>query len=211
MNIKKAAEQNIWICRHGNRIDFVDPNWEGDDPHLSEDGVIQARETGKRLSGENIRHIFASPFYRTVETAFYIAESLDLQIKIERGVCEWLNAKWFTRPPELMPPEALNERFSRIDLNYRSLVEPEHPETESECYARCLKTAELLLENYRQDFLVIGHGASVTGLARGILGIEEGRPFNIRGGLCALTKIVVGNGRPKMELNGDSSHLAGGA
>lgn len=63
-------DHSIWICRHGNRIDFVDPSWKGSDPYLSPDGIIQAKETGKRLKDENIQHIFASPFFRTVETAF---------------------------------------------------------------------------------------------------------------------------------------------
>ncbi|NEO28838.1 MAG: histidine phosphatase family protein, partial [Kamptonema sp. SIO4C4] len=46
--------QTIWIARHGNRFDFVYPEWFNTaprryDPPLSEDGVIQAQELGQRL------------------------------------------------------------------------------------------------------------------------------------------------------------------
>ena len=54
---KTNGRQTIWLCRHGNRIDFVDPSWKGDDPHLSADGIIQAKETGLRLKGEGIEHL----------------------------------------------------------------------------------------------------------------------------------------------------------
>ena len=74
----------IWICRHGNRIDFVDPSWQGTDPYLADDGIVQAKETGIRLREEGIQHIFASPFLRTIETAHHIAEAVDLSVKIEQ-------------------------------------------------------------------------------------------------------------------------------
>ena len=102
--------QVVWICRHGNRIDFVDPAWRGhngDDPHLSPDGVVQAQETGKRLRGEGIRYIFSSPFLRTVETAHYIAEAIDVPIYIEEGASEWLNPEWFSALPAFIPPQDL--------------------------------------------------------------------------------------------------------
>ena len=57
-------------------MDFVDPAWaqKSDRPHdcpLSPDGVVQARETGRRLGGEDISHLFASPFLRAAETAHH--------------------------------------------------------------------------------------------------------------------------------------------
>jgi broad specificity phosphatase PhoE len=60
--------QTIWIARHGNRLDFVRPEWFDTalrryDPPLSKDGFVQAKQLAQRLKGENIRHIFASPFF----------------------------------------------------------------------------------------------------------------------------------------------------
>ncbi len=201
-------KQIIWLCRHGNRIDFVDKNWSGgNDPPLSADGIVQAQETGTRLRGENIRHIFASPFLRAVETAHYIAEALDLPIKIEPGACEWMNAAWFATPPVLQPSEALRERFPRVDVTYKPLVQPRHPETNPEMLVRCAETARRLSETFHEDLVIIGHGASVSGLAEGFLGRKPGLSCC---GVCSLTQIVRQDGTATLVLNGDVSHLTGG-
>ncbi len=200
--------QTFWLCRHGNRIDFVDPEKKGMvDPHLSEDGIVQAQQTGARLRGEGIRHVFSSPFYRAVETAHYIAEALDLPIKIEHGACEWLNAAWFATPPVYQTPDALRAIFPRVDVTYQPLVRPVHPETNPEMLARCAVTAQRLLAAFPEDMVIIGHGASVSGLAEGFLGRK---PNLSCCGVCALTKIVRTDGEPELALNGDTSHLSGG-
>ena len=89
-----SSPQTVWIARHGNRLDFVKPEWFNTakrryDPPLSEDGFIQAKQLGKCLQKENISHIFASPFLRTIQTASEVAKILDLPIKLEAGIGEW--------------------------------------------------------------------------------------------------------------------------
>ena len=47
-------QQTVWIARHGNRIDFVNPEWFNTakrpyDPHLSDDGILQAQKLANRL------------------------------------------------------------------------------------------------------------------------------------------------------------------
>ena len=90
--------------------------------------------------------------------------------------------------------------------NHATLVRPQYPETWEECMARCQKTISLLSDTYRANILVIGHGASVLGLTRGLLEHEH----DISAGLCALTKVSRRNGQWSLELNGDASHLSGG-
>src|SRR4028118_1914572 len=126
--------QTVWIARHGNRLDFVNPEWFNTaerpyDPPLSEDGFIQAKQLGQRLVGEGIKHIFASPFLRTVQTATQIADILDLSIKLESGLSEWLNPAWMKTTPEKLPLEVLQELFPRIDPSYTSRVIAQYPET----------------------------------------------------------------------------------
>jgi len=203
----KATEQAVWICRHGIRIDLVDPTWRrrnGHDPHLSEEGVRQARETGERLRGEGIRHIYSSPFLRAVETAHHIAEVLDLPIRIEQGAGEWLNPRWFSQTPEIASAAELAGRFPRVDIEYESIVLPSYPETGEEAFARAGRAARLLAEGHRGDLLLVGHGHSVVGMSWGLL---NGRP-DIHAGLCALVKIGRHNGAWRLELNGDTSHLS---
>lgn len=198
--------QVIWLCRHGNRIDFVDPTWKGMDPHLSEDGVIQARETGLRLRGEGIRHIFASPFLRTVETAHHIAEALDLRVRVEHGATEWLNPAWFPEMPAYLSLDDLRRRFPRVEGGYASAVTPRYPETADEASDRAGETARILSEAFPSDLLIVGHGHSVAGMAARL---SQGDGI-VSVGLCALFKLVRGPGRFALELNGDASHLSDG-
>ncbi|MDB9315322.1 histidine phosphatase family protein [Spirulina sp. CS-785/01] len=201
--------QTIWIARHGNRFDFVYPEWFNTaprryDPPLSDDGVIQAQELGQRLQPEKIKHIFASPFLRTVQTAHEIAQYLDLPIKLETGLSEWLNPDWMTETPERAPIEELVEQYPEIDVNYQPCLTPTYPETEAEMMERSGETARRLLANYSEDILLVGHGASVLGSTWGLV---EGQPY-VSASLCCLVKVVREGERYRLELNGDTSHLS---
>jgi broad specificity phosphatase PhoE len=208
-SIPDQADQTVWICRHANRIDFVDRSWRhrnGRDPHLSPDGVQQARETGERLRGEGIRHIYASPFLRALETAHHIAEVLDLPVRIEWGACEWLNPRWYAAAPSFPTAAERAARFPRVDPAYESLVAPRYPESAEASFARAGRAARLLSARHAENMLLVGHGHSVVGMSWGLL---EDRP-KIHAGLCALIQIERCDGRWRLALNGDTSHLSGG-
>ena len=201
--------QIVWIARHGNRLDFVNPDWfltaeRPYDPPLSEDGVIQAKQLGQRLKGENIAHIFASPFLRTVQTANQVAEALNLPIKVESGLSEWLNPNWMPSMPQKLSLEALHELYPRIDLEYTSRVIAEYPETGEKCLERAGETARRLAQEFSTDILLVGHGASVVGATGGLVG---GSP-EVNAALCCLVKIVRHDREWILELNGDTSHLS---
>lgn len=200
--------QIVWIARHGNRLDFVNPEWFNTaerpyDPPLSEDGIVQARQLGQRLLGESIAHIFASPFLRTVQTASMVADALDLPIKLESGLSEWLNPAWMKNEPERLPLEVLQERFPRIDPSYTSRAIARYPETSDQVLDRTSKTVRHLVAEFSQDILLVGHGASVVGATHGLVG---GTP-EVNAALCCLVKVVRQGQDWVMELNGDTSHL----
>ncbi len=202
--------QTVWIARHGNRQDFVDLDWQRKsdrpyDPHLAHDGIIQARELGHRLQHEPIAHIFASPFLRTVETAHYVAEAVDLPIKLEAGFGEHLNPDWFASDPERLPLSTLAERFPRIDVTYQSRTQPQFPETWNQTVARVESTVKQLVDEFPAPFLIVGHGASVVSAARGLLGNPSA---DVHCALCCLVKLVRHGQTWMMELNGDTSHLS---
>lgn len=200
--------RTIWISRHGNRVDFVNPDWGKTadvptDPGLSPDGITQARLLGLRLKDEGIRHIFCSPFLRAVETANQVAEILDLPIKIEKGLSEWLNSDWYASPPILISLEIKKRMYSRIDTTYISKVIPKHPESWDDIRERAARTAEALTKEFEGDLLLIGHGASVETVTEGLLGVKG----DIESSLCCLVKLVREEDKWVMELNGDTSHL----
>jgi broad specificity phosphatase PhoE len=200
--------QTVWIARHGNRLDFVHPEWFNTaerryDPPLSDDGLIQAKQLGQRLKDEPIAHIFSSPFLRAIQTADCVAEALNLSIKIEAGLSEWLNPQWMSCAPETQPPEMLLESYPRIDWNYRSCIVPQYPESEEAVWRRTGKTARQLVAEFSENILLVGHGASVVGSAVGLIG---GNPA-VNASLCCLVQLVCVGKKWEMKLNGDTSHL----
>ena len=201
--------QTVWIARHGNRLDFVNPEWFNTaerryDPPLSDDGVVQAQELAARLKSEKIAHIFASPFLRTVQTASEVAKVLDIPIKLEAGICEWLNPNWMDVAPETHPPELLAQEFPMIDWEYQSLVTPQYPETENRLYQRTADTVNKLVQNFSENILIVGHGASVLGMAKGL--VAQNLIFKVS--ICSLTKVINYNDNWQMELIADTSHLS---
>ncbi|MDZ8080180.1 MAG: histidine phosphatase family protein [Nostoc sp. SerVER01] len=203
--------QIVWIARHANRLDFVNPDWfltaeRRYDPPLSDDGTIQAQQLAKRLKGEKIAHIFASPFLRTVQTANAVAEVLNLPIKLETGLSEWLNPAWMTEEPERLSTLALAELFQTIDLSYTPRIAANYPETHEKVRERSGQTARCLANEFFPDnILLVAHGASVLGAAMGLVG--EIAKTEVKASLCSLVKVVRQEPEWLLELKGDTSHL----
>jgi broad specificity phosphatase PhoE len=203
--------QIIWIARHANRLDFVNPEWfltaeRRYDPPLSEDGFLQAQQLANRLKREKIDRIFASPFLRTVQTANAVAEVLDLPIKLETGLSEWLNPAWMAEEPKRLATEELAELFPRIDTSYTPRIAAIYPETHEQAQTRSGETARCLAAEFSsEDILLVGHGASVQGAAMGLVG--EIALTEVKASLCSLVKVVRQHPEWFLELKGDTSHL----
>lgn len=168
----------IYIARHGERRDFVDPEWykTADNPHdppLTDTGKEQAIELGQKLSSLNIKHVFASPFWRCVNTASNAAATIspNLQVCIEPGMCEWLNALWYhetERGPLWRTVESLAAEFSNVDSTYEPVFPMSFnfdgfPELYEKVKTRCDKTYRAVLERFQTEgnILFVGHGSSV--------------------------------------------------
>lgn len=72
---------------HGNEI--ISSRLEDDKYDLTEKGVSQAEEVGKRLKKEKIDFIFSSPFLRTKRTAEIVAKELGLGFKTDERLKEF--------------------------------------------------------------------------------------------------------------------------
>ncbi|PSB04827.1 histidine phosphatase family protein [Merismopedia glauca] len=205
--------QTVWLARHANRLDFVNPDWfltakRRYDPPLSDDGMIQAYQLAQRLRSQKISQIFVSPFLRTIQTAHTVATILNLEVKIESGLSEWLNSDWMTHHPETAPLSELKVLFPRIDTIYRSKVIPQYPETEAQVLSRAGLTAKLLAAEYTDDILLLGHSASVAGC---ILGLSPKTYLqDIKVPLCSLFQFVYDDLQWVCELKADTNHLDGG-
>lgn len=222
-------EQSIWLVRHGHRQDFAHPEWfetalHRYDPPLSEQGFKQVKKLAQRLAKEKIDHIFCSPFLRAIQTAYPMAKALNLPIKLEKGLGEWLNPEWMTEYPKTEIEEnSLNflalwqtqespsfqgrlreeKNDNRIDWDYQSLVLPVYPETEAEMMARTVKTMESLLEQFTGNLLLVGHAVTVKVGANSLLG--ENVILTVP--VASLSKLVYEQGQWQLKLSTDTSFL----
>jgi broad specificity phosphatase PhoE len=180
----KDSMQTIWLARHAHRLDFVQPEWfetalHPYDPPLSPEGVEMSIALAQELSRAPIDLIFASPFLRTIQTADPIARILELPIRLEWGLCEWLCRDWTTALPETLAIDKLKLDYPNIDLAYKSLALPCYPETQAELNARLSIIADKLVQSNSQNILAIAHKGSVLGITAILTGNAEWRNYNL--------------------------------
>ena len=199
----------VWVLRHGQRQDSVTPNWHEvadrvHDPGLTDHGHWQTTTAGDRLREVGIEEIYASPFLRAVQTADHVAEALDLPVFLEPGLGEHLNAEWFDAFPEILPREELAGRFERVDRDHDPLLEPTFPEGHHDAEQRIGEAARRVVDGSTADrLLLVGHGATVGGVAAGLVGSTEG----VDAPLAGLTEIVRDGEGWRLERSGDTAHL----
>lgn len=196
----KMPANKVFIARHGERIDHVDQSWiatadRPHDPYLTPRGVAQAVALANRLAAENITCIYASPFYRTVETAAQVAKVVNAPVKIEHGICEFLASDWFPTAPDFLPPCEMP--FEQVDSSYQTAVRVTYPETRATFIRRAADTAKRLGATSDGNILLVAHGISCEFTARGLTGVGV-RPFIP---YCGLQTVVIENGKWMMARN----------
>lgn len=201
--------QTVWIARHGARADVKNGKWlRSDDrtmdPPLSSLGVEQAEELARCLASEGICHIFASPYLRTIQTAQPVSERLGISIKVEHGIGECL---WDapTVPTELLSLAELMQRFTGIDGGYVSKRQPPRgPEPEPRAKVRAGETIREIADAYDGNILVIGHGITVLGGVRALIGGHE----PIQASFCSLSAAERVGSNWELKENGSIAHLS---
>ena len=200
----------VWVVRHGQRRDSVDPAWDDHadrvhDPPLTDLGRWAAWRTGRRFveSGIEFDAVYASPFLRAAETAEEIARETGNEVLLEPGLGEHRNADWFDAEPDIVAPEQLAEWFDPVELRHDPLVVPAFPESHSEAIERAGETARRLVAETEGTVLFVGHGLSVGGVVHGLVGSADG----VAAPLCGLTLLVRDGGDWRLVFSGDTSHL----
>eukprot|EP00898_Chlorokybus_atmophyticus_P002149 jgi/Chlat1/2935/Chrsp2S04641 len=169
--------RRVYVARHGERIDFVDPGWvkrdpRPQDPHLTEAGREQASALGRRLKEE---------YGLGADAIIYVLGVSSL--RVEQGLCEWLNAPWYRDLPTenqrnmWMTNKQLHEKVSkRVEVGYESWYnvpvseKSVKYETMQDMLARGRATVTHLAELHEGDKLVcIGHGASCEAFVLGLV------------------------------------------
>jgi broad specificity phosphatase PhoE len=204
----KAPSRTIWLVRHGARADYVNGEWtrweeNPHDPPLSPLGQSQAIELAKFLERQEIHHIFVSPYLRTLQTVWPTARAKNLAIKVENGLgeCLW-NISEF---PPLLSPEARERLFPLIDPVYTSWLPAwPSPETEEDSHQRGAAVAQALASRHAGNLLLLGHGVTVLGGVRGLVGDHQ----PLRTAFTAVSCVERNGLGWALSRNGDTSHLS---
>jgi broad specificity phosphatase PhoE len=186
--------QTIWLVRHAHRLDFIQPEWFETaiypyDPPLSAEGLARSQSIAEELGQLSIDLIFTSPFLRTIQTVDPLARMLQLPIRLEWGLCEWLCQDWTSTLPETTPIDMLMVDYPNIDSAYQSLVVPCYPETPAELNARVKIISHRLVQHNSQNILAIAHKGSVLGIAAALTGNDVWRTYDLPcGGIIKLVR-----------------------
>ena len=154
--------QTLWLVRHEHRLDFIQPEWFDTavypyDPPLSSEGLDRAITLAEEFAQIPIDRIYTSPFLRTIQTADPLSRLLQLPIRLEWGLCEWLCQDWTLGFPATTPMEDLMRCYSNIDATYKSLVLPCYPETAAKLDARIAIIAGKLVKGNGENIVAIAH------------------------------------------------------
>ena len=173
-NSSAAAQRRIFVARHGSRLDVEDPAWAEQDPRpwdppLAPRGRGQARRLAARLADKGVDFIFSSPFLRALETAEPLADILDLPLRVEPGLSEWLTPDWFPLPEPALRLDRLAKQFARIDRSYTPRGTACFGETGPEALQRSAETARQLTQDFSGNLALFGHVASLLGVVSGLL------------------------------------------
>lgn len=200
--------QTIWVARHGTREDFLDPTWRlrakrPFDPALSRSGHQQAQELAHRLQDQPVDLIFASPFYRTLQTASYSANTLGLSLRPEWGIAEHL-LELNDDPDIITSAEAVVE-FPHLDQQHVSVLRPTYPESTEVACGRAATAVRVLADQYSgQNLLFVSHATIVVGIVRQLANIQ--RRINVP--VCSLFELRRQAAGWELVREADISHLS---
>lgn len=190
----------IYLIRHGQK------ELHAGDPGLTKIGIKQAQQTGEYLSQFPITKIVSSPFKRTVETAQYIAQVLNLKYTSHEALVERMN--W--SDPTVTRQQFLQEWIKAT--NDREYVPPYGDSS----LATGQRIETLINEIVAKDdhIVLVTHGGAILDYLRNLFGddevsvlrtsYDEGDDYQMMN--CAINKVVLSKS-PSLELLNFINHL----
>ncbi|GAA0959539.1 bifunctional RNase H/acid phosphatase [Kribbella koreensis] len=179
------------FLRHGQTPHTVDKRFSGsggDDPALSEIGQQQAAAAARYLAQRGgIDAIVSSPMVRTKQTAAVVAETLGLDVKVEKGWVECSFGDWdghtFAEVQQKWP-DALNEWMGS------TTVAPPGGESFDACARRARSARDGLLAAYPgKTVLVVTHVTPIKLMVRSVLQAPMNSLFRMELAPATLTEI----------------------
>jgi len=174
--------------------------------HLNDEGKAQAEALGKRLADAPIKHLYASPLERTMETAEAIRQyHPHLAIRHKDGIGEVMYGDWEGRKIS----DLAQRKMWRVVQEYPSRASFPNGETMRGVQVRVVNALEeLVLEHPRDLVAVVFHADLIKMALAHYLGMHLDNFQRIVVSPASISTIMLGHSRPFIAGMNDVAHLA---
>ncbi len=173
--------------------------------HLNDEGKAQAEALGKRLADAPIKHLYASPLERTMETAEAIRQhhpNLEIQQNAEIGEVRY--GDW-----EGMEISKLSGRkMWHMVQHYPSRASFPNGETMRGVQDRAVNAVEVLVAAHPRDLVVVvSHADLIKMVLAHYLGMHLDEFQRIVIAPASISSLMLGYGRPYVGTMNDMAHI----
>ena len=201
----------LLLVRHGQTDSNLQGRWQGwDGVPLNQQGEWEAALTARRLAQteEAIAALYASPLRRAWQTAERIGEALNLRPVPHDGLKE-MN---FGRISGITLEE-FQERYSDLHRRWTDKMDLSFAfpggEQRAQFFQRVGEAIEGIVERHPdQKVMVVAHGGALRACLVHYLPDEFSQWWTYELGNCSLTRLEVRDGRAKLLVLDDRTHLA---
>ena len=205
-----SPNTRIFLIRHGATVLTAEDRFAGaTDVPLSDEGREQVRHLARRLGGQAISAIYASPLGRTLETARILAEPHGIPVQARDGLREISHGRW-----EQMTRREVEAQFPHEAAAWEEdpyTFAPQGGESGLAVTARALPVLiEIVRAHPAANVLVVSHKATIRLLLSSLLGFDPRRYRDNLDQLPAALNIVdfKDPAHARLTLFNDTSHYA---
>ncbi len=200
----------IFLVRHGATVLTAEDRFAGaTDVQLSDEGREQVLHLARRLGGQAISAIYASPLGRTLETARILAEPHGMPVQARDGLREISHGRWEQMTRREVEAQFPDEAAAWDEDPYT--FAPQGGESGLAVTARALPVLiEIVRTHPAANVLVVSHKATIRLLLSSLLGFDPRRYRDNLDQLPAALNIVdfKDPAHARLTLFNDTSHYA---
>lgn len=174
--------------------------------HLNDEGRAQAEALGKRLAHVPIKHLYASPLERTIETAEAICQHHpQLEIRHSEGIGEVRYGDWEGKEIASLT----RRKMWSVVQEYPSRARFPNGETMREVQVRVVNALEDMTQAHPRDIVAVVFHADLIKMALAhFLGMHLDNFQRIVVSPASISTLILGHSRPYIQTMNDVAHLA---
>jgi len=173
--------------------------------HLNEEGLAQAQALGQRLIEAPLRHIYASPLERTMETAQAIhAHHPTITLTPNEAIGEVRYGDW----EGMSISELRTRKMWQVIQEYPSRASFPNGETLRDAQMRMVNAVEEIVQQHPGDMVaIVSHADLIKMTVAHYLGVHLDNFQRIDVSPASITTLMLGHSRPYVGTVNDVAHL----